>query len=317
MAIDVNLGILVIGSPGSLSASGVVYIYSRNINGIGWSLSQELSVPYLLPGDQFGATLSMNNGTLIISAPFRNSNRGEIFCFRIYQSTGIQSLFIPRFVYFYDQKCALNVGVFIFSQDISLNNQVDTAFANDYFGCSVAVYGNLIVVGAKGREAAAIYLGTTPNPPASSTGAVYIYERDSYTAEYLLFQTLMPTNVRSYDGFGVSVAVDGDLIIASALQQYTGLPLPSKAIYSFTTTGDYFSTSIIQGNFRLMWEGYQTRDISANASAYIFQSILEEDLHTEAVIVSRSAMSNATSGYTWTVKLIVYLVRHIIVSESM
>ena len=176
------------------------------------------------------------------------------------------------------------------------------ALANDYFGGSVAVQGDLLVVGASGREDAAIYLGTITNPPAPSTGAVYIYQRDSYTAEYLLFQTLRPTNVRSYDGFGVSVAIDGDTIIASALQQYTGNFLSSKAIYSFTTTGDYFSTSIIQGNFRLLWEGSITREISANASAFLFQSILQEDLHTDAVIVSRSAMNNATSGYTWTVK---------------
>lgn len=76
------------------------------------------------------------------------------------------------------------------------------AAQDGYFGSTVAVAGNTIVVGAPGDDAA-----------RADTGAAYVFERN---ASWQLVQTLAPSVLRKGDAFGSSLSlVDGRLAIGA------------------------------------------------------------------------------------------------------
>jgi len=105
-----------------------------------------------------------------------------------------------------------------------------TGKGGDSFGCSVAVSGNIIVVGAK-------YDDTV----GSNAGIVYIYEKKDGTWD--LVQLVKAPDGRRYDEFGYSVAYDGDTIVVGAV---VAGPNKSGAVYLYrkgigSTDYEYFS----------------------------------------------------------------------------
>jgi hypothetical protein len=73
----------------------------------------------------------------------------------------------------------------------------------DYFGFSVAVSGDVVVVGSRNDDVA-----------GSNAGAAYVFEYDG--ANWNLEDTLIGSNTTANDEFGVSVAVDGNVILVGA-----------------------------------------------------------------------------------------------------
>jgi hypothetical protein len=75
----------------------------------------------------------------------------------------------------------------------------------DYFGTSVAISGNTMVVGATGDEL----------PPfALNTGGAYAYVSDG--TQWTLQQFLLGTGFDGLEAFGTSVAIDGNVIVVGA-----------------------------------------------------------------------------------------------------
>ena len=88
--------------------------------------------------------------------------------------------------------------------------------AGDKFGGSVAISGDTIVVGAAGCEKS--------EGCASIPGAAYVFRTSDGWNTYTEIKLTAP-DAAAYDGFGFSVAIDGDTIAVS----YTHLTLPTKA----------------------------------------------------------------------------------------
>jgi hypothetical protein len=78
-----------------------------------------------------------------------------------------------------------------------------TPEAEDHFGASVAVYGDVIVVGSPQDDDA-----------ATNAGAVCVFEFDGQGWTYR--QTLTAADAFSHDWLGDSVSIDGDVIVAGA-----------------------------------------------------------------------------------------------------
>ena len=76
------------------------------------------------------------------------------------------------------------------------------AASGDYFGYSVAIDGNTIVVGAYGKS--------------SGTGAVYVFRTSDGGASYVEVAKLTAADGASYDYFGTSVAIDGSTVVIGA-----------------------------------------------------------------------------------------------------
>ena len=149
---------------------------------------------------------------------------------------------------------------------------------NDYFGSSVAVDGNRVVVGAYAEDDAA----------GETSGKVYIF--DATTGS--LLRTLDNPNAYSTpvnDYFGQSVAISGNLAIVGARQEDDSSGLQSGKAYIFdVTTGsllhtldnpnaygtsadDYFGYSVaISGNLAIISARYEDDAGGTSGKAYIF-----------------------------------------------
>ena len=107
----------------------------------------------------------------------------------------------------------------------TLNNP--TPAASDYFGRSVAVSGNLVVVGASGDDTG-----------ATDAGAAYVF--DATTGN--LLRTLNNPTPAASDSFGSSVAVSGSTVVVGASGDDTGATDAGAAYVFDASTGNLLRT---------------------------------------------------------------------------
>jgi hypothetical protein len=161
------------------SDCGAVYVFRFLTNDHTWvSYQKKLIASDLSPGDHFGHAISMANGRMVVGAPAKNGNAGEVYLFGVYANNWSQSgdPFSTRFP-------AIGID------------------AGDFFGWSVATDGNKAVVGAKGDED-----GAYPN------GAVHVVTvRSPYVLEASLASG--STNAAGDDEYGYAVSIS-DVTVA-------------------------------------------------------------------------------------------------------
>ncbi len=106
----------------------------------------------------------------------------------------------------------------------------------DWFGSAVAVSGDTVVVGAPGEDSSATGVnGNEDSNGRSNSGAAYVFVRDG-NGNWSQHSYLKASNVSSGDGFGSSVAVDGDTVVVGAPWQGTTAS-NSGAVYVFVRDG--------------------------------------------------------------------------------
>ena len=124
-----------VGAWGDNSNTGAAYVFLRS--GTSWSQQAKLTATDATSTDQFGWSVAIDADTAVIGAPFDNSNTGAVYVFTRSGTT--------------------------WSQQTKLT--ADDAFSRDFFGWSVAISGNTIIVGAYGKA------GYTGQPMSSSAPA--------------------------------------------------------------------------------------------------------------------------------------------------
>ncbi|NLW71629.1 MAG: integrin, partial [Chloroflexi bacterium] len=103
----------------------------------------------------------------------------------------------------------------------------------DYFGCSVAISGDTIVVGASGEDSNATGVnGNQQNNNAEDAGAAYVFTRDGQ-GNWSQQAYLKASNTDRGDWFGCSVAISGDAIVVGASEKANR----AGAAYVFTRDG--------------------------------------------------------------------------------
>jgi FG-GAP repeat len=129
---------------------------------------------------------------------------------------------------------------------------IGTTQAGDGFGTSVAISGDTIAVGASHEASSTLGVNSTPNDSAGSSGAVYVFVRNSgaWNQQAYVKPSAVGTT-QSGDGFGTSVALSGDLMVIGAIGEdssTTGInstPNESAALsgaaYVFTRSGTTWS----------------------------------------------------------------------------
>lgn len=160
---------------------GTVYVYARS--GGAWSQQQKLIVPDSQPSTQLGASVAIDGDTLISGAlgdtPTTSSpNQGAAYVFS--RSGGAWSL----------------------QQRLTASD----AAMSDFFGWSVAVRGDLAVVGARYDDTAA----------GADAGSAYVFRRNN--SVWSEQQKLAAGDAAANDRFGVSAALnlDGTLVVGAA-----------------------------------------------------------------------------------------------------
>jgi len=118
-SIAVNGNTIVAGAPGFSSWNGAVYIYGKEGNN--WVETQKITSPQSVDYGNFGIGVGIYGDYLVIGASGVNNSSGKIY---IYKKN--------------------NSGEWIFHQSLTSSDD----FENSYFGNSVSMSGNELVVGA-------------------------------------------------------------------------------------------------------------------------------------------------------------------------
>ena len=286
VALDGNF--LVVGAPGTLGGQGAVYVYKYNADVAMWLLLRKYTESVWTPerNAEFGFDVAIQGSVLVIGAPGRANNTGSAYVFQHVDS-----------------------GTFVAAQEIYPPVDSFNRSEGDRLGCSIAIDGDLVVVGACGYDDSTIYLGQSPNPVARDTGAAFVFRRENRIMDYEFDQQLIPSNVRRLDNFGRDVAVHKNTILVGSVDDLLGGMVPSHTIMEIKTSadyncqkvGNYFQLKWVRTNETGEWEQRTTRPIKKDESDYQLRLILENDLKTGPLSVTRSFVDVYDGGYVWTI----------------
>ncbi|MEO2164539.1 MAG: cadherin-like beta sandwich domain-containing protein, partial [bacterium] len=183
----------------STQYSGAAYVFVRS-DGI-WAQEAYLKASNTDEGDRFGTSVALDGGTLVVSARGEDSNAmgvGGDDSDNTASNSGAAYVFVR------------SAG--IWSQEAYL--KASNTDANDYFGWSVALDGDTLVVGADERSNAMGVDGNELDNSADNSGAAYVFVRSDGTWSQEAY--LKASNTDSLDYFGRSVALEGDTLVVGA-----------------------------------------------------------------------------------------------------
>jgi hypothetical protein len=193
---------IVIGAYGDDDAglvSGSAYVYRTSDDGATYGQVAKLTAADAAAGDYFGKSVAIAGDTVVVSAHWKSSARGAAYVFRTTDGGAT-----------YDQVAKLTAA--------------DAAW-NDYFGYSVAIDGDTIVIGAYGDD-----------DGDYNSGSAYVYRTSDDGATYGQVAKLTAADAAGGDYFGKSVAIDGNTIVVGASDDDDG-GWTSGSAYVFSGTG--------------------------------------------------------------------------------
>lgn len=246
-------GLLAIGASGDStggSSRGAVYLFSfdKGTTYGGLTLNTKLASGSvvngyslnLTDGDNFGSSVTLYDGLLAIGAmndDTGGTNRGAAYLFNFGAGTTYTNLT-------FNQKLAsgstmINAGGGTYT--LTLVN-------SDNFGSSIALYNNLLAIGAQGDDTG-----------GSATGAAYLLSFDSGTAyTNLTYNTKLadgsilpggggPLSLPNGGGFGSSIALYNNLLAVGAKNDNTGGAGRGAAyLFNFTSGSTYSNLGLTQ-----------------------------------------------------------------------
>ncbi len=168
--------------------------------------------------DAFGNNISIDGNYIVASASSKNSFAGNAYLFKI------------------DYDVAY--GIYSVIQIAKL--EADDAENADYFGRSVAISGDYIVVGADGED---------PNAIAGA-GSAYLFKRNSDTVDDVTqIAKINATDPEVSDQFGISISISGDYIIVGAYRENAAEKSNAGSAYLFKIEDTVVNQVVkIQGN---------------------------------------------------------------------
>ncbi len=198
---------LVVGSPsddvGANVDQGSAHIYRWT--GTGWVFEATLTATGGAAGDFFGGSVAISGDTVVVGAfsddVGANSNQGSAYVFTRSGTT--------------------------WSQQAQINS-VGGAAA-DAFGCSVAISGDTVVVGAYADDVGAI----------TNLGSAFVFTRSG--SAWTQQAQLNAAGGAATDFFGYSVAISGDTVAVGARLDDVGANLDQGSAYVFTRSGTTWS----------------------------------------------------------------------------
>jgi FG-GAP repeat len=193
---------VVVGAYGNESTPGAAYIFLRDLDGVeNWGQENKFTASDGANDDLFGIDVSFDGDTVVVGASGDDSATGSAY------------------VYLRDQGGSGNWGQK--KKLIASDGQAD-----DQFGLSVSLRGDILVVG-------------TPNDDVSFSdqGSAYIFKRDQGgTDEWGNFIKLTASDGAQDDLFGVSGAVEGNTVAIGSFSDTIGANTNQGSAYIFDVT---------------------------------------------------------------------------------
>jgi len=173
------------------------YVFVRS--GTSWTEQQQLVGS--AGGGFFGNSVSISGDTVVAGAPREDTAGGE--------DAGAAYVFVRSGTVWTEQKHIL----------------ASDGATDDNFGVSVSISGDTVVVGA--------FLDDTPS--GAGSGSAYVFARVGTT--WTEQQKLIGSDTASFDGFGLSVSVSGDITVVGAPFDDTPGGFGAGSAYVFVRAG--------------------------------------------------------------------------------
>ncbi|MEZ4703042.1 MAG: choice-of-anchor B family protein [Rhodothermales bacterium] len=227
---------LFVGATGYQSTTGAAYVFEKNASGE-WAETAKLMPEDAAEGIAFGRALAVAGDFVVISAAGRNNQTGAVYAFKKDGNAWAQhSVLMPAEAAEGDlfgltaaaEGDLLVVGApvkdkgkgaaYVFKYDAGTDTWAEQTMLtvegledNAQFGASLAVMGPYVLVGAPGVD--------------GFTGAVYMFENDSETGEWMQIPTLVPFDSSQRLGFGASIATteSGVMVGAQGADRFSGV----------------------------------------------------------------------------------------------
>lgn len=181
--------------------SGAAYVFAHS--GAAWQQQAYLKASNTGGSDYFGSAVAISGDTVVIGAILEDSN-----AVGVNGNDADNSMNNSGAAYVFERSDAE------WSQQAYLKSQ--SPGSSESFGSAVAVSAGTVVVGVPGEDGAGVGVGNdVVNNSAPNAGAAYVFLR-SDSAGWQHTAYLKATNTGSFDEFGTSVAVSGDVIVVGA-----------------------------------------------------------------------------------------------------
>ena len=175
------------------SSAGSAYVFTRS--GTTWSQQAKIQSSDIEAGDQFGTSVAIDGDTMVAGAYGEDTGASGAGAVYVFTRSGTS-----------------------WSQQAKL--QASDPEVNDFLGKSIAIDGDTMVAGA--------YLEDTGG---SNTGSAYVFTRSG--TSWSQQAKLQASDAAANDQFGISVAIDGDTMVAGAYKENSD----AGAAYVFTRSG--------------------------------------------------------------------------------
>ena len=263
-AIAMDGDVMVVGVPDNAALgdrSGAVYVYRRNQQGTPadetddtWELETTLFSDAVVTdsyqGTEFGYSVDIEDGTIVVGS-HREGGKGAAYVFtRVGTDWKTQPPLIEKF-------------------------DVSGTYSTYLFGASVSISQDTIVVGARSDSSG-----------ISSGGAAYIFEKNGANWSAPVITQLLPADPLSNKYYGVSVSVEGDLIVVGALNDTHSSGTYSGSAYIYTRNGTDWNTLAPT----------ETKITASDGSAYAYFGSSVSTNGTEIAIAARSARNGDGTG---------------------
>ena len=223
------------GEPGEaqVTGTGAAYVFTKPTGG--WATSTEtakLTAYDAAEDDQLGYSVAVDGDTIVVGAHQDDDGGAESGSVYVFTKPSGDNGWDDWNSLSADGKAMLTTKL-----------TAPGAAAGGYFGNSVAIDGNTIVVGA--RKADSAYAITKPSSDANSDGSIDWEDWDSLDADgkATLTATLTAFDAAAGDEFGISVAIDGNTVVVGAHQHDKSDTVNnSGAAYVFTKPGNAWAT---------------------------------------------------------------------------
>lgn len=283
-------------SSNAASSSGAVYVYFRT--GTTWAQQAYIKASNANSGDVFGTSLALDNNLLVVGAKGESSNQTFI-------TNGNTAASL-------DNSANSSGAAYIYrrvstswAQDAYL--KASNTDANDFFGSSVAISGNTVVVGAKNEASNQTYItnGTSSSSDnsLSYSGAVYVYlySGGGWAQEAYIKPSV--SNIALY--FGSSVDIKGDILAVGAAgersnQNYITNGSSASTDTSLVTAGAVF---VFKRNMGIWTQVAYVKPPNPNSSDYFGNHLCLSGntltVSSTGEDSSQKTIQNMTSGFTY------------------
>jgi trimeric autotransporter adhesin len=187
----------------SATSAGAAYVFVRN--GTTWQQQAYLKASNTGANDFFGLAVGASADTVVVAARDEDSNAIGV--------NGNQN----------DNSAASAGAAYVFVRDGTNWSQqaylkASNTEAGDWFGWSVAISGNTIVVGALSEDSGATGVnGNQSDNSATVAGAAYVFVRAGTNWGQQAY--LKASNTAANDRFGHSIGFSGDVLVIGAIEE--------------------------------------------------------------------------------------------------